>query len=168
MAKVFALDREALNLPRAVAVVVILAVVVVVLEVIDEEAYVVTVVFAVLFVGLSDPGGDFGNGAVRMAVFAVIGALLTLLGFGIGGGGWGLIVLAAFAVTLVCGLAVKFGVHRFVAAILLNTCPGASCGSRSPAFCGWRGGANRGPRRSPRSSGTSPRGNWPGRSSCSR
>jgi hypothetical protein len=32
--------------------------------------------------------------------------------------GW--LVLAAFAVTLVAGLAVMFGVHRFVAAYLLN------------------------------------------------
>ena len=56
-----------------------------------------------------------------MGIFAVIGALLTLLGFGVGGGGWGLVVLAAFVVTLLCGLAVKFGAHRFVAGILLST-----------------------------------------------
>ena len=48
------------------------------------------------------------------------GALLTALGFGIGGGPWGFVVLAAFVATLLAGLAVKYGVHRFVAAHLLN------------------------------------------------
>jgi hypothetical protein len=122
MAKVFELDWKGLNLPRAVAVVVVLGVVVIVLEVIDQQKYVITVVFAVLFVGVSDPGGDFGNRSARMGVFAVIGALLTVLGFGVGGGGWGLVVLAAFVITLLCGLAVKFGAHRFVGGLLLNIC----------------------------------------------
>jgi hypothetical protein len=36
------------------------------------------------------------------------------------GDAWGWLVLAAFAVTLAAGLAVMFGVHRFVAALLLN------------------------------------------------
>ncbi len=45
---------------------------------------------------------------------------MTALGFGIGGDAWGWLVLAAFAVTLVAGLAVAFGVHRFVTALLLN------------------------------------------------
>jgi len=121
MAKVFKLDRKALNVPRAVAVVVILALVVIVLEVIDEPQYIITVVFAVLFAGLSDPGGDFGNGATRMGGFALLGALLTLLGFGLGGAAWELVVLAAFVVTLLGGLAVKFGAHRFVSGLLLNT-----------------------------------------------
>ena len=120
VAKVFELDRKALNVPRAVAVVVVLVAVVIVLELLDLPHYVMTVVFAVLYVGLSDPGGDFGNGAARMGAFALIGALLTLLGFAIGPGAWGLVVAAAFAVTLASGLAIKFGVHRFVAGLLLN------------------------------------------------
>jgi Fusaric acid resistance protein-like len=56
----------------------------------------------------------------RLAVMAVAGALLTALGFGIGGGAWGFVVLAAFVATLLSGLAVKYGAHRFVAAYLLN------------------------------------------------
>ena len=43
---------------------------------------------------------------------------LTALGFGIGGEAWGWLVLAAFAVTLTSGLAVAFGVRRFVTALL--------------------------------------------------
>ena len=76
--------------------------------------------FGVLFAGLADPGGGFGYRASHIAVFALIGGALTALGFGIGGDGWGWLVLAAFAVTLVAGLAVMFGVRRFVAALLLN------------------------------------------------
>ena len=45
---------------------------------------------------------------------------MTALGFGIGGDAWGWLVLAAGAVTLVTGLAVMFGVHRFVTAYLVN------------------------------------------------
>jgi hypothetical protein len=53
-------------------------------------------------------------------VVAAAGALLTALGFGIGGGAWGFVVLAAFVATLLGGLAVTYGLHRFVAAYLLN------------------------------------------------
>ena len=69
---------------------------------------------------VADPGGAFGYRASRIAVFGLVGAGLTALGFGIGGDAWGWLVLAAFAVTLVAGLAVMFGVHRFVTALLLN------------------------------------------------
>ena len=79
-----------------------------------------TFVFAVLFAALSDPGGTFGYRVQRMALFGVIGALLTALGFGIGGGAWGLVVLAVFVVTLLGGLAVKFGLHRFASGELLT------------------------------------------------
>ena len=69
---------------------------------------------------VADPGGGYGQRAARIAGFALTGAGLTALGFGIGGDAWGWLVLAAFAVTLAAGLAVTFGVHRFVAADLLN------------------------------------------------
>jgi hypothetical protein len=87
---------------------------------IGHEEYLVSALFGVLFAMLADPGGAYGYGASRIAVFALIGAGLTALGFGIGGDAWGWLVLAAFTVTLVAGLAVMFGVHRFVAGLLLN------------------------------------------------
>lgn len=120
MAKVFELNRKGLNVPRALAIVGVLLVPWIVLDVIDKEQYLLSAGFGVLLVGLSDPGGQFGYRASRMGLVAVIGALLTALGFGIGAGAWELVVLAAFAVTLLSGLALKYGLHRFVAALLLN------------------------------------------------
>ena len=69
---------------------------------------------------MSDPGGKYGYRVARMALVAVAGALLTALGFGIGAGAWGVVVLAAFVATLLGGLAVTYGLHRFVAAYFLN------------------------------------------------
>ncbi|WP_211233069.1 FUSC family protein [Solirubrobacter soli] len=116
----FELNWKGLNVPRALAIVGVLLVPAIVLGVIDKEQYLLSAGFGVLLVGLSDPGGEFPYRATRMGLVAVIGALLTALAFGIGAAAWELVVLAAFAVTLLGGLAVKFGLHRFVAALLLN------------------------------------------------
>jgi hypothetical protein len=120
LAKVFELNRKGLNLPRGFAIAGVLAVLAAILIVLDYETYLLTVGFAVLMAALSDPGGTFGYRAQRMALFGVIGALLTALAFGLGGEAWGYVVLAAFVVTLLGGLAVKAGLHRFVAFLLLN------------------------------------------------
>jgi hypothetical protein len=87
---------------------------------IGHEEYLLSAVFGVLFSGLADPGGSFGYRASHVAIFSAIGAGLTAFAFGIGGDNWGWLVLAAFGVTLLAGLAVMFGVHRYVAALLLN------------------------------------------------
>ena len=117
---VFASKWQAFNLRRGAIVAVILVPLVVVGVFPHEQKYFLTVIFGTLVTALSDPGGDYLYRLPRMAVVAVAGALLTALGFGIGTDAWGWVVLAAFAVTLLAGLAVKYGTHRFVAAYLLN------------------------------------------------
>lgn len=120
VAKVFQLNWQGFNLRRGVTIAAVLLLPLIVLGVLHQEKYWISVSFAALFVGLSDPGGDYARRVRAMAVVGVIGALLTALGFGIGEEAWGFAVLAAFVVTLLGGLAVKFGLHRFVVGLLLN------------------------------------------------
>jgi hypothetical protein len=117
---VFALNPAGLNWPRAALFLDVALVPLVVFWAIGHEEYLLSAVVGLLFSALADPGGGYGYRASHIAVFALIGAALTALGFGIGGDAWGWLVLAAFAVTLAAGLAATFGVHRFVAAYLLN------------------------------------------------
>ena len=119
IATVFKLNRKGFNPRRSVSVLVML-VPLVVLGLLDQEKYYLSVAFGALFVGLSDPGGEYAYRVPRMAAVAVVGALLTALGFSIGGGAWGWVTLAALVVTLLAGLAVTYGLHRFAAATLLN------------------------------------------------
>jgi hypothetical protein len=120
LAEMFELKRQGFNLRRGVSVLAALLVPLIVLEAVHQQQYWLSVSFGALFVGLSDPGGDYAQRVRRMTEFALVGALLTALAFGIGGWAWGLVVLAAFVITLLAGLAVKFGSHRFVMGILLN------------------------------------------------
>jgi len=120
LSKVFELNPAGLNWPRAVLFLDVALVPLVVFWAIGYQQYLLSALFGLLFAWLADPGGGYGHRAPRIAVFALIGAGVTALGFGIGGDAWGWLVLAAFAVTLAAGLAAMFGVHRFVAAMLLN------------------------------------------------
>jgi len=120
LSKVLEINPAGLNWPRGVMILDVALVPLVVFWAIGHEEYLLSALFGLLFAALADPGGGFGYGASRIASFALIGAGVTALGFGIGGDAWGWLVLAAFAVTLVAGLAAAFGVHRFVAALLLN------------------------------------------------
>ena len=120
LSRVFELNPAGLNWPRGVMFLDVMLVPLVVFWAIGYEQYLLSALFGVLFAGLADPGGGYGYRASRIAMFALIGAGLTALGFGIGGDAWGWLVLAAFAVTLAAGLAVAFGVRRFVTALLLN------------------------------------------------
>jgi hypothetical protein len=117
---VFQLNPAGLNWPRAVLFLDIALVPLVLFWAIGHEVYLLSALFGALFTWLADPGGSHGPRVLDMAVFAAIGAGLTALAFGIGGDAWGWLVLAASAVTLAAGLAVMFGVRRFVEAMLLN------------------------------------------------
>jgi Fusaric acid resistance protein-like len=120
LSKVFELIPAGLNWPRAVMILDVMLVPLVVFAAIGHEEYLLSAVVGVVFTAAADPGGSYGYRASRVAIFGLIGAGLTALAFGIGGSAWGWLVLAAFAVTLLAGLAVMFGAHRFVAAYLLS------------------------------------------------
>jgi Fusaric acid resistance protein-like len=121
LADVFKLNSKGLNVRRALGVLVVMGAPLIICHVINQEVYYLSVAFGALFVGLNDPGGQYGYRLPRMALNAVAGALLTVLGFAIGDGAWGVVVLAAFVITLAAGLMVKYGLHGFTAAYLLNS-----------------------------------------------
>jgi len=120
LSKVFELNPARLNWLRGVWILDLMLVPLVVLLSIGYSQYLLSALFGVLFPGLTDPGGSYGSRVSRIAVFGLIGAGLTALAFGIAADAWGWLVLATFAVTLAGGLAIMFGVHRFVAGLLLN------------------------------------------------
>jgi len=120
LAQVFALNPQGLHWGRGVMFLDVALVPVVVLLAIGEEQYLLSAVFGTLFACVADPGGSYGSRALRLAGFGLAGAAMTALSFGIATSGWGWLVLAAFGVTLVAGLAVAFGAHRFAVAMLLN------------------------------------------------
>lgn len=120
LSKVFELNPEGFNWPRGVLFLDVMLVPLVVFLAIGHEEYLLSALFGALYTMVADRGGGYASRVSQMALFSVIGAGLTALGFGIGGDAWGWLVLAAFAVTLAAGLAVMFGVHRFVAGFLLN------------------------------------------------
>ncbi|WP_258563099.1 FUSC family protein [Streptomyces phytophilus] len=120
LSQVFRLDAAGLDWPRAILFLDLALVPLVVLWTIGYEQYLLGALFGLLLAALDDPGGRYGHRAAHVSAFALIGAGLTAWAFGIGGAAWGWLVLAAFAVTLLAGLAVAFGVRRFVTALLLN------------------------------------------------
>src|SRR5215469_13359496 len=101
--KVFELNPAGVNWPRAVLFLDVALVPLVVFWAIGHEEYLLSALFGLLFAGLADPGGGYRQRSARIAGFALTGAGLTALGFGIGGDAWGWLVLAAFAVTLAAG-----------------------------------------------------------------
>ena len=119
-AKVFALNTKGANVARGAAAAGLLLITLVVTSSLHQEQYFLSVAFAVVFVALSDPGGDYLPRLRRLAVVGLVGTLLTALGYGIGGDAWGFVVLATAVVTVLAGLAINFGLHAFVAASLLN------------------------------------------------
>jgi len=120
MAKVFAADGKKLNVKGGVAIAAVLFLLWFVIAQTNQQKYFITLVFAVLLVAQSDPGGDIAKRVEGMSLFALLGALVTAFGYYVGAEAWGFVVLAVFVLTLLGGLAVKLGVHRFAAGLLLN------------------------------------------------
>jgi hypothetical protein len=119
-ATVFKLNRKGFDLRRGISVVLVMLVPLVVLGVLGQGKYFISVALGALFTGLCDPGGKYAYRAPRMALVAVAGTLLTALGYWLGARAWGWVALVAFVVTLLAGLAAKYGAHRFTAALMLN------------------------------------------------
>jgi hypothetical protein len=120
LSKVFEVSPQGLNWARGVLFLDVVLVPLVVLTAIGQEPYLLSAVFGALVALAIDPGGGYGRRASEIAIHALIGALVTALGFAIATLDWGWVVLAAFVVTFAAGLAVKFGLHRFAGAMLLN------------------------------------------------
>ncbi len=118
--KVFAADRKKLNAKAGAAVSALLFLLWCLIVQTNQQKYFVPIVFAVLLVAQSDPGGKIERRLGGMSLFALLGALVTAFGFYVGDEAWGFVVLAVFVLTLGCGLAGKLGVHRFAAGLLLN------------------------------------------------
>ena len=81
-------NREGLNVPRGLMFVSVLPVPAIILAALDKQQYLLSAALRGLLVGLSDAGGEFGFPARRMAEVAMVGALLSALGSGIGAGAW--------------------------------------------------------------------------------
>lgn len=120
LTKVFSVNRKGFSLPAGVAIGGILLLIWLAVAQLDQQKYVVSIIFAVLTTALSDPGGGYGKRALNMSAFGLGGATVTALAFFVGTQAWGFVVLAVFLVTLLAGLAVKFGLHRFSVGLLLN------------------------------------------------
>ena len=118
--KAFELDSKGLSLQRGLSLAAVMLLPLIVLGLIHKPEYWLSVSFGALFVGLSDPGGSFTYRLIRMAGFAVIGAVLTILALGIGKSDWEWMVLAVFVATLLGGLALTYGQHRLIAGLFLN------------------------------------------------
>ncbi len=120
LTKVFGVDRSKFSLSGGIAVGGVLLVIWLAVVQLNEQKYLVSIVFAVLTTALSDPGGAYWNRAWAMGIFGLVGGLMTALAFFVGTQASGFVVLALFVVTLLAGLAVRFGLHRFTAGMLLN------------------------------------------------
>src|SRR5215472_5024337 len=99
LSKVFRLNPAGLNWARGVMFLDIALVPLIILQATGYEQYLLSALFGMLFAFLDDQGGSYGIRASRIAVFGLIGAGVTALGFGIGADAWGWLVLAAFGVT---------------------------------------------------------------------
>ena len=118
--RVLAFDRTKVDWRRALLLMAGLAVLLAVVVLIGAWQYALSALFGALFAVIADPGGAFADRVKRLGLFALVGAAGTALGFALGDTFWVWPVVSVFAVTLACGLAVHWGLHRFAAALLQN------------------------------------------------
>jgi hypothetical protein len=76
LAGVFKLNPKGLNVRRGLGVLAVMGLPLIVLHVLDQEVYYLSLAFGALFVGLNDPGREYGYRLPRLALNAVAGALL--------------------------------------------------------------------------------------------
>ena len=91
MANVFGGKWQEFSWRRGAILAVVLGLLIIVGVLPHDRRYFLSAIFGALFLALADPGGKYGPRVARLAIFAVAGALLTALGFGIGAGpgdGW--------------------------------------------------------------------------------
>lgn len=119
LAKVFEVQRRGIKPVRGLIVLAAMVVPLVILEAAGLQQFWLSLVFGMLFVALSDPGGTYRRRLRAMGAVALIGTAITALGFAIGGGPWVIVVLVSFVVTLAAGLSVRYGRHGFVAGLML-------------------------------------------------
>jgi hypothetical protein len=122
MAKVFELKPNALNVRVGVVLAVILFLLGVVLAALGAPQYWLSLAFGLLFAASSDPGGDrpYSSRVPWFGGVAIVGALLTALGFALGGGTWVWAALTVFLITLLSGFAAAYGKQAAQAAYLLT------------------------------------------------
>jgi hypothetical protein len=117
-AELFQFDRSAINLSKPTVGLAIVLVALILLSTIGAFGF--TMAFGAVLAVAFDEGGPRRQRATMLGLFALAGALVTLLGNGAGHSVWGSIVVV-FGVTLVCGLAMAFGPHAGKMAFFLNT-----------------------------------------------
>ena len=113
----FHFDREALNLSKSTLGMAIVLVALILLSTIGAFGF--TMAFGAVLAVAFDGGGPRRQRVAALIVFALAGALATLLGNSAGYSVWGSITVI-FGVTLVCGLALALGPQVGKMAFFIN------------------------------------------------
>ena len=122
IASLFTLKPEKLNVGLGLTIVAIVLVPLLILSAAGHPELWLSFTWGILFTGISDVVvKDIYATRARWSVgFVLVGALLTALGYLLGGTDWALVALAIFVSTLLSYLAGALGSRGTVAGILLN------------------------------------------------
>jgi len=116
-ADMFHIDHAAVNLSKSTLGLAIVLVALILLSTIGAFGF--TMAFGAALAVMFDEGGPRRQRVATLSVFALTGALATLLGNGTGLSVWGSIAVI-FVVTLVCGLSLAFGPQAGKIAFFIN------------------------------------------------